>query len=116
MSAGSTGSPSSPSAASGSPVEVVLVEPCSRIRAIAPRIRTLRQGGVSDNAAVDVPTIETERLLLRPWSETDREPFAKMNADREVMRFMSRRLDRAESEALIDRIIIGWQTDGLGLW
>jgi RimJ/RimL family protein N-acetyltransferase len=28
---------------------------------------------------------ETDRLLLRRWRDDDREPFARMNADPEVM-------------------------------
>jgi RimJ/RimL family protein N-acetyltransferase len=65
---------------------------------------------------VHVPTIETPRLRLRAWSDADREPFAGMNADPEVMRYMRHRLDRAGSDALVDRIVAGWQADGFGLW
>jgi len=31
------------------------------------------------------PAISTERLILRRRRESDREPFARLNADREVM-------------------------------
>jgi len=71
---------------------------------------------VTENVAVEIPTVETERLLLRAWSAADREPFAAMNADPEVMRYMSGRLDRAGSDALVDRIIEDWATNGFGLW
>ena len=63
-----------------------------------------------------IPTVETERLRLRAWSDDDREPFAELNADPEVMRHMSRRLDRAGSDAMIDRILEGWAAKGFGLW
>ena len=63
-----------------------------------------------------IPRLRTDRLLLREWLDSDREPFAALNADPEVMRFMSRALDRAESDALIDRMRRHWQTDGHGLW
>ncbi|HET7029272.1 MAG TPA: GNAT family N-acetyltransferase [Candidatus Limnocylindrales bacterium] len=63
-----------------------------------------------------IPRIRTERLLLREWRESDREPFAAMNADPEVMRFMSRALDRPDSEAMIERIEAHWAADGYGLW
>lgn len=46
--------------------------------------------------------IETERLLLRPWTDEDREPFAAMTADPEVMRYFPSVLDRQESDALIE--------------
>jgi RimJ/RimL family protein N-acetyltransferase len=36
----------------------------------------------------EVPPVETERLLLRAWSETDVEPYARMLADLQVMHYM----------------------------
>jgi RimJ/RimL family protein N-acetyltransferase len=42
--------------------------------------------------------IRTDRLLMRRWRETDREPFAAMNADPEVMRYFPAPLGRAASE------------------
>jgi len=65
---------------------------------------------------MEIPTVETERLRLRPWTDADREPFAELNGDPDVMRYMRRRLDRADSDALLDRIVEGWATNGLGLW
>ncbi len=50
------------------------------------------------------PVIETPRLILRRWRESDREPFARMNADPRVMEFFPACLSRAESDALIDRV------------
>jgi ribosomal-protein-alanine N-acetyltransferase len=63
-----------------------------------------------------IPRLTTERLLLREWRESDRAPFAAMNADPEVMRLMTRPLDRAESDAFVDRIRAHWDADGHGLW
>ena len=48
-------------------------------------------------------TLTTPRLLLRPWRAADRAPFAALNADPEVMAFFPATLDRAESDALVDR-------------
>ncbi|WP_228370731.1 GNAT family N-acetyltransferase [Candidatus Korobacter versatilis] len=48
--------------------------------------------------------LTTERLVLRHWRSEDREPFARMNADPIVMRFMPAVLSREESDALVDRI------------
>ena len=48
--------------------------------------------------------IETERLILRPWRDTDRVPFAALNADPEVMRHFPSPLTRGESDELADRI------------
>ncbi len=47
--------------------------------------------------------IETERLVLRPWRDADREPFAALNADPVVMEHFPNILTRAESDAAIDR-------------
>ncbi|WP_417677935.1 GNAT family N-acetyltransferase [Roseibium sp.] len=46
--------------------------------------------------------LKTERLILRPWQEEDKEPFARLNADREVMRYFPSVLTREKSDALID--------------
>lgn len=45
--------------------------------------------------------ITTPRLLLRTWRESDREPFAAINADPEVMEFFPTRLTRDESEQMV---------------
>lgn len=47
--------------------------------------------------------IETPRLLLRPWCNADREPFARMNADPRVMEFFPALLSTEQSNAWIDR-------------
>jgi ribosomal-protein-alanine N-acetyltransferase len=47
--------------------------------------------------------LRTPRLLLREWRDADRPPFADLNADEDVMEFFPSRLDRAASDALIDR-------------
>lgn len=60
--------------------------------------------------------IETERLLLRRWREGDREPFAALNADPEVMEHFPARLSREESDALAARITIAMAERGFGLW
>jgi RimJ/RimL family protein N-acetyltransferase len=36
-------------------------------------------------------TIGTDRLLMRRWLESDREPFAALNADPQTMWFFPRR-------------------------
>ena len=52
--------------------------------------------------------MDTDRLIMRRWRESDREPFAAMNADPEVMEHFPSPLNRAESDALVDRIEWGF--------
>lgn len=60
--------------------------------------------------------LRTQRLLLRRWRQTDREPFARMNADPEVMRYFVRPLDREESDAFAERTDRQFDERGYGLW
>ncbi len=61
-------------------------------------------------------TLVTERLVLRRWRDADRAPFAAMNADPDVMRYFVKPLDRAESDAFVDRIERHFEEHGWGLW
>jgi ribosomal-protein-alanine N-acetyltransferase len=60
--------------------------------------------------------IVTPRLFLRRWTDADREPFAAMNANAEVMRFFPRTLTPEESDSAVDRINAHFETHGFGLW
>lgn len=44
---------------------------------------------------------ETDRLILRAWQERDNEPFAAMNADPMVMRYLGAPLSREQSDDAI---------------
>jgi RimJ/RimL family protein N-acetyltransferase len=60
--------------------------------------------------------IQTERLKLRPWRETDRDAFAAMNADAEVMHDYPAPLTHAESDAKLDRYQANIERLGYGRW
>ena len=60
--------------------------------------------------------LATERLLLRHWRPSDRDAFAAMNADPEVMRHFPAPLEAAESDALLRRIASELDERGWGLW
>ena len=60
--------------------------------------------------------LTTERLILRRWTDEDREPFADLNADTEVMRYFPNTLTKDESDALVERIKQGFAANGFGLW
>ena len=59
---------------------------------------------------------ETPRLLLRRFRDADREPFAQLNADPEVMTYLPGVLTRPESDALVDRIDAHFAAHGFGVW
>jgi RimJ/RimL family protein N-acetyltransferase len=60
--------------------------------------------------------IRSARLLLRPWRESDRAPFAALNADPEVMAHMPKLLTRAESDASVTRIENHFAAHGFGVF
>jgi len=62
------------------------------------------------------PELRSGRLLLRRWRDADRDAFAELNADREVMEYFPEPLTREESDALVDRIEIGFEQRGFGFW
>jgi RimJ/RimL family protein N-acetyltransferase len=60
--------------------------------------------------------LRTQRLVLRPWRDEDREPFAALNADAQVMEHFPAALTRAQSDELADRIDARFAAQGYGLW
>jgi RimJ/RimL family protein N-acetyltransferase len=59
-------------------------------------------------------TLEGERVRLRSFRDEDRDEFAAMNANPEVMAHFVAPLTRAESDAFLDRIEAGRAASGLG--
>jgi RimJ/RimL family protein N-acetyltransferase len=53
---------------------------------------------------------------MRRWLDSDREPFAALNADAETMRFFPGTMDRTASDALADLIGERFADQGYGLW
>lgn len=47
--------------------------------------------------------LETERLIIRNWQESDRDLFHRINSDDQVMTFFPFRRNRAEADAVMDR-------------
>lgn len=56
------------------------------------------------------------RVHLRGWAQSDREPFAMLNADPVTMEFFPAALSRAESDAMVDRLQAQLEDRGWGLW
>jgi RimJ/RimL family protein N-acetyltransferase len=59
--------------------------------------------------------LTTDRLLLRRWRASDREPFARINADPRVMEYFPAVLTAEESGILVDRIEAHFTEHGFGL-
>ena len=60
--------------------------------------------------------LQTTRLILRPWQESDLAPFAAMNADPEVMEFFPSVCTREQSDAIVSRISGHNDTWGWSFW
>lgn len=60
--------------------------------------------------------IETERLIIRPWREDDRAPFATMGRDPEVMRHLDGVVDRIDSDAMVNRQMANQAQHGCCFW
>ena len=60
--------------------------------------------------------IETPRLLLRNWLESDLETFAEMNADPEVMRYFPETLNAEQTNRFYESIQEEFSAYGYGLY
>lgn len=60
--------------------------------------------------------LETPRLILRAYGEDDREDFAALNGDARVGEWLGGTLDRAGSDALLDRFNAQIAEQGWGPW
>jgi RimJ/RimL family protein N-acetyltransferase len=64
------------------------------------------------------PTLETERLLFRPFREGDLDDLAALYGDAEVMRFLGNGnpRDREQTKERLDRMLGHWREHGFGIW
>lgn len=60
--------------------------------------------------------LATERLILRPWRDSDLAPVAEITADPEVMRYFHLTRTRAQSDAWVARTQAHIDRHGFGVW
>jgi ribosomal-protein-alanine N-acetyltransferase len=63
-----------------------------------------------------MPVMETDRLIVRSWRDGDLVPFAALNADPQVTRYLPARLTRVQSDALATQIRARQAAQGFGYW
>lgn len=63
-----------------------------------------------------IDRIETDRLILRPWTDEDRSQFARINGDPLIMEYMPRVLPPADSDKLVDRFQKHIKKHGYGMF
>ena len=61
-------------------------------------------------------SIETDRLILRPWTEADLAPFFEMNQDPKVIEFLPGVMSRDQVELFFEKVRGHFETYGYGLW
>jgi RimJ/RimL family protein N-acetyltransferase len=72
-----------------------------------------RDGG---KAMGDFDSVETSRLLLRRWRDSDREPFAELNADPQTLLYFPQTFGRQHSDTMIDQAEADFDRLGFGRW
>ncbi len=65
---------------------------------------------------LDIPTLETERLRLRPFRPSDFDDYATMCGDPEVARHLAVRFSREQSWRHLAFLIGHWRLRGYGMW
>ncbi|MFC3025115.1 GNAT family N-acetyltransferase [Vibrio zhugei] len=60
--------------------------------------------------------METERLLLRQWTDHDKRPYVRLTSDLQVMRYFPAPLSRAQSDEQAEHIQTLIAKNGWGFW
>lgn len=63
-----------------------------------------------------MPRLRTDRLLLREWRESDLAPWAALNADPEVRRYLPGVPTREQCDAAVARFQAALEQRGWGFW
>jgi RimJ/RimL family protein N-acetyltransferase len=60
--------------------------------------------------------VTTARLVLRPFTDVDREPFFALNTHPDVVASLGTSPSRAESDAMVERYTAELEREGWGFW
>lgn len=63
-----------------------------------------------------IPTVMTERLVLRAFEETDLDAYAALNVDPEMGRYLWGTSDRASTWRGMASLVGHWHLRGYGMW
>jgi RimJ/RimL family protein N-acetyltransferase len=65
---------------------------------------------------MDIVTLHSERLILRPWRPEDLAPLFAVNGDPDSMRHFAGVMTRAQSDAWAERMQTHMECHGWGFW
>jgi RimJ/RimL family protein N-acetyltransferase len=65
---------------------------------------------------MEIPTLQTERLILRPFRPDDFASYAAMSADPEVMRYIAPPQDESTAFRSFCSVVGHWEVRGYGCW
>jgi RimJ/RimL family protein N-acetyltransferase len=65
---------------------------------------------------MNLVTLQSARLRLRPWRQADLEPLFAINGDPDSMRYFAATMTRAESDAWAERMQTHIEAHGWGFW
>ena len=65
---------------------------------------------------VEIPTLETERLIMRAWRESDLDAYAAMMGHEDIGRFLGGPLSRPDAWRSLAGMLGHWVLRGYGLW
>ncbi len=67
---------------------------------------------------MQIPTIETERLLLRPWTLADGEAWFRILQEKDILRYFPNSVPpaRFKADAYINHHLAHWMEHGYGHW
>src|SRR5207244_7299507 len=86
------------------------------IRLLADGTREPRSVFPGYATAMEIPTLQTDRLILRPFRPSDFEAYAEMNANIEVMCYINAVQDREAAFRSFCANIGHWEVRGYGPW